>query len=126
MNDTLIHEIVLRFRGGASMRQIARSLHVSRRTVRQVLDRVDQARITGPAPEEFQVTPRPVLSLPAHEERQTEKCHRGRVENSQEQIMIFNQIVSDLGAHQGVKEGDLDQEIVQGNHLNHFARSVSC
>jgi transposase len=67
MNDTLIHEIVLRFRGGASMRQIARSLHVSRRTVRQVLDRVDQARITGPAPEEFQVTPRRGSQLDAYE-----------------------------------------------------------
>lgn len=67
MNDTLIHEIVLRFRGGASMRQIARSLRVSRRTVRQVLDQVDQARITGPAQQEFQVTPRRGSQLDTYE-----------------------------------------------------------
>ena len=35
MNDALIHEIVIRFRGGASMRRIAHSLHISRRTVKR-------------------------------------------------------------------------------------------
>jgi transposase len=54
MNDTLIHEIVVRFRGGASIRRIAQSLHISRRTVRRVLDRIEQVRGTdataGPSP----------------------------------------------------------------------------
>jgi transposase len=67
MNDTLIHEIVLRFRGGASMRQIARSLHVSRSTVRRVLDQVDQARIVGPPPGGLQATPRRGSQLDAYE-----------------------------------------------------------
>ena len=67
MNDTLIHEIVLRFRGGASMRQIARSLHVSRRTVRRVLDQVDRARIAGPTPEELPPRPRRGSQLNAYE-----------------------------------------------------------
>src|SRR5271156_4970119 len=67
MNDTMIHEIVLRFRGGASMRQIARSLHISRCTVRRVLDQVDQARIAGPAPEEPQARPRRPSQLDAYE-----------------------------------------------------------
>ena len=44
MNDTLIHEIVLRFRGGASMRRIAQSLHVSRRTVRRLMWRLRAIR----------------------------------------------------------------------------------
>ena len=44
MNDALIHEIVVRFRGGASMRRIAQSLHISRRTVKRVLDQIDQVR----------------------------------------------------------------------------------
>ena len=35
MNDALIHEIVIRFRGGASMRRIAQSLRISRRTVKR-------------------------------------------------------------------------------------------
>jgi transposase len=44
MNDTLIHEIVVRFRGGASIRRIAQSLQISRRTVKRVLDQIDQVR----------------------------------------------------------------------------------
>lgn len=67
MNDTLIHEIVLRFRGGASMRRIAQSLHISRRTVRRVLDQVDQARIASPAPGESQARPRRGSQLDAFE-----------------------------------------------------------
>jgi transposase len=67
MNDTMIHEIVLRFRGGASMRQIARSLHVSRCTVRRVLDQVDQARIAGPAPQEPKARPHRPSQLDAYE-----------------------------------------------------------
>lgn len=67
MNDALIHEIVLRFRGGASMRQIAQSLHVSRRTVRRALDQVDQARMAGPAPGESPARPRRTSQLDAYE-----------------------------------------------------------
>jgi transposase len=67
MNDTLIHEIVLRFRGGASMRRIAQSLHISRRTVRRVLDQVDQARIASPAPGESQAKTRRGSQLDAFE-----------------------------------------------------------
>jgi transposase len=44
MNEALIHEIVVRFRGGASMRHIAQSLGISRRTVKRVLDQVEQDR----------------------------------------------------------------------------------
>src|SRR6516165_8501339 len=47
MNETLIHEIVVRFRGGASMRHIAQRLGISRRTVKQVLDQVEQNRGVG-------------------------------------------------------------------------------
>jgi transposase len=46
MNSTLIHKIAVLFRGGASMRQIARSLRISRRTVRKALEQLDQARTT--------------------------------------------------------------------------------
>jgi transposase len=67
MNDTLIHEIVLRFRGGASMRRIAQSLHISRRTVRRALDRVDQARSGGPPPGEAPAGPRRGSQLDAYE-----------------------------------------------------------
>jgi transposase len=75
MNDTMIHEIVLRFRGGASMRQIARSLHVSRCTVRRVLDQVDQARIAGPAPEEPKARPRhPSLDISYADRRLRMAC----------------------------------------------------
>ena len=49
MNETLIHEIVVRFRGGASMRHIAQGLGISRRTVKQVLDQVEQDRGVGSA-----------------------------------------------------------------------------
>ena len=47
MNEALIHEIVVRFRGGASMRHIAQSLRISRRTVKQALDQVEQDRGVG-------------------------------------------------------------------------------
>ena len=39
MNEALIHKIVALFHGGASMRRIAQSLGVSRRTVQRVLGR---------------------------------------------------------------------------------------
>jgi transposase len=47
MNDTVIHQIVVLFQGGASIRAIARSLHLSRRTVRRALEHHQQARTTG-------------------------------------------------------------------------------
>ena len=50
MNDTLIHEIVIRFRGGASMRRIAQSLRISRRTVKRALDQIEQVRGAGSTP----------------------------------------------------------------------------
>src|SRR3954469_10445118 len=48
MNSTLIHQIAILFRGGASLRRIAQSLRISRRTVRKALERLDEARTTGP------------------------------------------------------------------------------
>ncbi len=50
MNDALIHEIVIRFRGGASMRRIAQSLRISRRTVKRALDQTEQVRGAGSTP----------------------------------------------------------------------------
>ena len=50
MNDSVINEIVALFHGGASVRRIARSLGVSRRTVDKVLRQVEQARGGEAAP----------------------------------------------------------------------------
>jgi transposase len=47
MNDTLISKIVVLFHGGASVRRIARSLGVSRRTVAKALAQIQQARDEG-------------------------------------------------------------------------------
>jgi transposase len=47
MNDALVHEIVVLFRGGASVRRIARGLGISRRTVDRALARVEPARSGG-------------------------------------------------------------------------------
>ena len=44
MNDSVINKIVALFHGGASVRRIARSLGVSRRTVDKALRQVEQAR----------------------------------------------------------------------------------
>src|SRR5206468_9693785 len=52
------HKIVALFRGGASMRRIAQSLGVSRRTVSKALRQVEQARGTGPP----QGSPRPAAA----------------------------------------------------------------
>ena len=57
MNTDLIHKIVALFHGGASMRRIAQNLGVSRRTVRKVLQQVEQAR--GGA---IDGSPRPVMT----------------------------------------------------------------
>jgi transposase len=48
MNDNLIHQIVILFQGGASIRRIARSLHIGRRTVQRVLEQHQQARTVDP------------------------------------------------------------------------------
>jgi transposase len=48
MNAELVHKIVTLFHSGASVRRIALSLGISRRTVHKALGRVDQARSDGP------------------------------------------------------------------------------
>ena len=48
MNDELVNKIVALFHGGASVRRIALSLGVSRRTVHRALGQVEQARGGGP------------------------------------------------------------------------------
>ena len=50
MNSDLVHKIVALFHGGASMRRIAQSLGVSRRTVSKALAQVERARGGGPVP----------------------------------------------------------------------------
>jgi transposase len=50
MNAELVHKIVALFHGGASVRRIARSLGVSRRTVDKALGQVEQARGAGETP----------------------------------------------------------------------------
>jgi transposase len=67
MNDALVHQIVVLFRGGASIRRIAQSLHISRRTVRRALDRVDAARGAGPAEGQSPGPPRRGSRLDAYE-----------------------------------------------------------
>src|ERR1017187_239046 len=47
MNDALVLEIVSRFHAGASVRRIAQSLQISRRTVRRALKQVEPARADG-------------------------------------------------------------------------------
>jgi transposase len=50
MNNELVSKIVALFHGGASVRRIALSLGVSRRTVKKALGQVEQARGDGPQP----------------------------------------------------------------------------
>jgi transposase len=50
MNDALRAEVVARFRGGASLRRIARELKVSYHSVRRTLREVEQARSGPPMP----------------------------------------------------------------------------
>jgi transposase len=50
MNDALRAEIVARFRGGASLRRIARELRVSYHSVRRTLREIEQARSGCPTP----------------------------------------------------------------------------
>jgi transposase len=51
MNDALRAEIVARFRGGASLRRIARELHVSYHSVGRTLREIEQARSGCPLPQ---------------------------------------------------------------------------
>jgi transposase len=76
MNDTLIHEIVVRFQGGASIRRIAQSLHISRRTVKRVLDRIEQARGAVGVMELSQPGPRRGSQLDAHQNAITDLLTR--------------------------------------------------
>jgi len=57
MNDTRMHQIVVLFQGGASIRGIAQSLHLSRRTVRRALEQHHLAR-TADRPGEGLTPPR--------------------------------------------------------------------
>jgi len=66
MTDALIHEIVVRFRGGASMRRIAQSLRISRRTVKRALDQIEQVRGAGSEPGPTQSRTRRGSQLDAH------------------------------------------------------------
>ena len=50
MNDALRAEVVARFRGGASLRRIARELRVSYHSVRRTLREIEQARSGPPLP----------------------------------------------------------------------------
>jgi transposase len=67
MNDTLIHEIVSRSQAGASLRRIAQGLHISRRTVRRVLEQREQARAGTAAPPPLSPAPRRGSQLDAYE-----------------------------------------------------------
>jgi transposase len=67
MNDAVIHEIVARFRGGASIRRIAERLQISRRTVRHALDQVEQARGAGSEESHPRPAPRRSSQLDAYE-----------------------------------------------------------
>jgi transposase len=51
MNDGVVNQIVALFHGGASVRRIARSLGVGRRTVDKVLRQVEQARNAAATPQ---------------------------------------------------------------------------
>jgi transposase len=51
MNDALRAEVVARFRGGASLRRIARELRVSYHSVRRTLREIEQARSGSPMPQ---------------------------------------------------------------------------
>ncbi|HEU5428685.1 MAG TPA: IS21 family transposase [Actinocrinis sp.] len=50
MNPELVSKIVTLYHGGASVRRIAASLHVTRRTVNKALGQVEQARTGAPSP----------------------------------------------------------------------------
>ena len=51
MNDALRAEVVARFRGGASLRRIARELRVSYHSVRRTLQEIERARSGCPTPQ---------------------------------------------------------------------------
>jgi transposase len=66
MNDALTHEIVIRFHAGASIRGIAQSLRINRRTVKRVLDQIEQVRGTSSTQEPSQPKPRRGSKVDAH------------------------------------------------------------
>ncbi len=77
MNEQMRNEIIRRHQGGASMRVIARSLGIARKTVRRVLDRQEQDRGEGPRhPELPQPRQRRASSLDAHEDSMRELLGR--------------------------------------------------
>jgi transposase len=77
MNEQMRNEIIRRHQGGASMRVIARSLGIARKTVRRVLDRQEQDRVEGPRhPELPQPRQRRASSLDAHEDSMRELLGR--------------------------------------------------
>lgn len=57
MNEITINEIIRRFYAGQSLRTIARELHVSRKTIRCILDKHEQQRQHGAEPSDLP-TPR--------------------------------------------------------------------
>ena len=67
MNDALVHEIVARFHAGMSIRRIAQSLRLGRRTVRQVLEQIERARATGMGHELCRPIPRRPCQLDVYQ-----------------------------------------------------------
>ncbi len=67
MNHELVAKIVVLFHGGASVRRIALSLGVSRRTVQRALGQVEQARGAGPTERAPRSTPARASKLDAYE-----------------------------------------------------------
>jgi transposase len=77
MNELTRNEIIRRHQGGASMRAIARSLRIARKTVRRALDQQEQDRVAGPRHPEFPPSrQRRASSLDAHEDSMRELLGR--------------------------------------------------
>jgi len=73
MNELTRNEIIRRHQGGASLRAIARSLRIARKTVRRVLEQQEQDRIEGPRhPQLPQPRQRRASSLDAYEDSMRE------------------------------------------------------
>jgi transposase len=77
MNELTRNEIIRRHQGGASMRAIARSLRIARKTVRRALDQQEQDRTAGPRhPELPPPRQRRASSLDAHDDLMRELLGR--------------------------------------------------
>lgn len=77
MNELTRNEIVRRYQGGASIRAIARSLRIARKTVRRALNQQEQDRVAGPRhPGLPQPRQRRASSLDAHEHSMRELLGR--------------------------------------------------